>query len=559
MEATEQKTGTSVRWLVVGAYSATPAGRRFQLSTNDLAAALEAAKVSARATVADRLGADATRTFDVTFPTFKSFQASDVVASVSPLRELQSLAAGLAHTDPTKRPAPDEAIARVIELVGDGKLAAALRPKLGIAKAPSAASAAAPSPAAAAPAGGASMSVDDLLVATAPSAPHAPAASTAIGSFLKAVREPSAPATAPSAGRAARDLLEGEIFLTAVDILKEPGVAALESAWRGMKMLVDASPANAGMGIEVVDVAPAGAVDAARAALAEVEQDELPDAVFVSDPCDDVEGLAAWANFGADYDVPVLASVTHRFFRVADAGAVAAKLDDEDGGLPDAWKALRNDDASRWLSVVTNRVVLRLEGTGTVKRPVFGSPVLALAAMIAQSYNRTGAFAQVVGEGVSMPAPGSWELPTGRDAGMLVPTESFLSAAAQTSLWRLGIIGFGSRRNSGNLVLKGVPTVRAGEDVIPLPAQMLTGRIVRFARWVLAQLPPHCPEPDVKNLFEQAASVFLFPAAQESARLEAQVVAAKEGGARSVVLQVSAAPLLAGIMFHLGFSLPLPD
>lgn len=559
MEATEQKTGTSVRWLVVGAYSATPAGRRFQLSTNDLAAALEAAKVGARATVTDRLGADATRTFDVTFPTFKSFQASDVVASVSPLRELQSLAAGLAHTDPTKRPAPDEAIARVIEFVGDGKLAAALRPKLGVAKPASTAPAAAPASPAAPAAGGASMSVDDLLVATAPSAPHAPTASTAIGSFLKAVREPSAPATAPSAGRAARDLLEGEIFLTAVDILKEPGVAALESAWRGVKMLVDASPANAGMGIEVVDVAPAGAVDAARAALAEVEQDELPDAVFVSDPCDDVEGLAAWANFGADYDVPVLASVTHRFFRVADAGAVAAKLDDEDGGLPDAWKALRNDDASRWLSVVTNRVVLRLEGTGTVKRPVFGSPVLALAAMIAQSYNRTGAFAQVVGESVSMPAPGSWELPTGRDAGMLVPTESFLSAAAQTSLWRLGIIGFGSRRNSGNLVLKGVPTVRAGDDVIPLPAQMLTGRIVRFARWVLAQLPPHCPEPDVKNLFEQAASVFLFPAAQESARLEAQVVAAKEGGARSVVLQVSAAPILAGIMFHLGFSLPLPD
>ena len=120
-------------------------------------------------------------------------------------------------------------------------------------------------------------------------------------------------------------------------------------------------------------------------------------------------------------------------------------------------------------------------------------------------------------------------------------------------------LGFGSRRNSANLVLKGVPTVRSGDDVIPLPAQMLTGRIVRFARWVLAQLPPNTPEPEVKSLFEQAAAVFLFPAAQESARLEAQVISPKEGGPRSVVLQVSAAPLLAGIPFHLGFSLPLPD
>ena len=158
-----------------------------------------------------------------------------------------------------------------------------------------------------------------------------------------------------------------------------------------------------------------------------------------------------------------------------------------------------------------------------------------------------------------MQAPAAWDLPSGREAGMLVPTEAFLSASAQTALHKLGIVGFGSRRNSGNLVLKGVPTVREGDDVIPLPAQMLTGRIVRFARWVLAQLPAHCPEPDVKNLFEQAASVFLFPAAQEAARLEAQVVTPKEGGARSVVLQVSAAPILAGIMFHLGFSLPLPD
>jgi len=272
-----------------------------------------------------------------------------------------------------------------------------------------------------------------------------------------------------------------------------------------------------------------------------------------------VENLAAWANLGADHDVPVLAGVSHRFFRVADAGAVAARLDDEDGGLPEAWKALRDDDASRWLSVVYNRVVLRLEGTGPVKRVVFGSPVFALASMLAQSYNRTGAFAQVLGEGASMQAPAAWELPSGREVGMLVPTEAFLSASAQTALHKLGIIGLGSRRNSANLVLKGVPTVRRGDDVIPLSAQMLTGRIVRFARWVVEQLPAHCPEPEVKTLFEQAAAVFLFPAAQEAARFEAQVVSPKEGGPRSVVLQVSAAPILAGIMFHLGFSLPLAD
>ena len=57
--------------------------------------------------------------------------------------------------------------------------------------------------------------------------------------------------------------------------------------------------------------------------------------------------------------------------------------------------------------------------------------------------------------------------------------------------------------------------------------------MVRFARWVLAQLPPGAEEPEVKLLFEQAAAVFLFPTAQEAARLEAQVVT--QGEQRSVV------------------------
>ncbi len=553
MEASEQKTGVSVRWLVAGAFSAAPSGRRMRLGAADLAQALEAAKVTARATVEDRLGGDKTRVFEVSFPTFKSFQANEVVASVATLKELSSLAQSLAQTDAAKRPAPEAAIAKVAELVGEGKLASALRAKRGVAKPASApSSSAAPS----APSSGGGLSVDELLTSAPAPAPQ-PTASSAIGSFLKAVREPSAPTVAPSAGRAARDLIEAEVFATAVEVLKEPGVAALESAWRGVKLLVDTAPSGSGMAVDVLDVAPAAALEAARADLAETEQDELPDAIFVHDPVDDIAALGDWANLGADHDIPVVASVTQRFFGVAEAGAVASRIEDEDGGLPAAWKAFRHDEASRWLSVVSNRVVLRLEGTGANKRVVFGSPVMALAAMLASSYHRSGAYAQVVGENVSMTAPGSWELPTGRDAGMLVPTEAFYSVTTQSTLARLGIIGFGSRRNSGNLVLKSVPTAREGEDLVPLPAQILTGRIVRFARWVLAQLPPKAPEPEVKLMFEQAASVFLFPAAAEAAKLEAQVITDKD--ARSVVLQVSAHPSLAGIMFHLAFSLPLAD
>ncbi|MEI2809105.1 MAG: hypothetical protein V9F00_02500 [Nocardioides sp.] len=46
------------------------------------------------------------------------------------------------------------------------------------------------------------------------------------------------------------------------------------------------------MAVDVLDVAPADAVDAVRADLAETEQDELPDAVFVHDLADDVDTLS---------------------------------------------------------------------------------------------------------------------------------------------------------------------------------------------------------------------------------------------------------------------------
>ncbi|MDB4930997.1 MAG: hypothetical protein JWM10_3481, partial [Myxococcaceae bacterium] len=380
-------------------------------------------------------------------------------------------------------------------------------------------------------------------------------AGTAVGSFLKAMRGPSTTATQPAAGRSARDVIEAEVFGTALDLLRSPEVSRLESAWRGLKLLVDQCPENAGMAVEVIDVAPDGVVDAVRAALPEVPEDEAPDAIFVLDAVDDPAKLQELANLGADNDIPVVAGVTHALFGQKDAFAVSARIEDDDGALPAAWKELRADEASRWLAVVSNRPVVRTEGSGAARRVVFGSPVAALGAMLSASYHKSGAFARIVGPTGALKAAGSYELPTGRDAGNLVPTEAFYSIRAQSRLAELGIIGLGSGKNSDAIILSSMPTARKGDDLVPLSAQVLTGRVVRFARWVLAQLPPGAEEPEVKLMFEQAAAVFLFPTAQEAARLEAQVVT--QGEQRSVVLSVSARADLAGIPFHLAFGLPL--
>ncbi len=353
----------------------------------------------------------------------------------------------------------------------------------------------------------------------------------------------------------ARDVIEAEVYGTAVDVLRSPQVSQLEAAWRGLKLLLDQCPANAGIGVEVLDVDAAHTFEAVRAALPEVPEDEAPDAIFLFDAVNDPERLSVLANLGADNDVPVVAAVTEALFGQKDPHAVSARIEDESGSVPETWAALREDEATRWLALVANRPVLRVEGTGAARRVVFGSPAAALAAMLSASYHKSGAFARIVGPPNALKAAGSYELPSGREAGTLVPTEAFYTIRAQNRLAELGVIGLGSGRNSDAVVLSTMPTMRAGTDVVPLSAQVLTGRVVRFARWVLAQLPAGAEEQEVKLLFEQAASVFLFPTAQEASRVEAQVVTSPEG--RSVVLQVSARADLAGIPFHLGFSLPL--
>lgn len=543
-----ESTGVRVRWLVAGAFSAAPAGKRFSVSLGTFAKQLDEARLRVTATVADRLGAGDTRPIEVTFPTIKSFAVTEVVNAIPALKELTALAGALGSADAAKRPEPQAAVDRVLEVVGEGKLAAGLRAKLGIA-------AAAPAPA---KKDGDGDVLDALLsdASVTPSAPTTPKGF--LDNFVKAGR-PATTGTNPTLARAGRDLIEAEVYATAVDVLKSPEVAAVEGAWRALKMIADAVPDTSGMALDVIDVSPAGVLDAVGEVLPTLPEDEAPDAIFVLDPVDDTDALLALAGLGADHDIPVVASVTHRLFGVSDPQLVSARVEEEDGSLPKSWHALRADEATRWLAVVTNRVVFKQEGNGPARRTVLGSPVAAVAAMLATSYHRSGNFAKIVGAPAAFKSPGAWELPGGRDAGMLSPTEAFYSVRAQSRLGALGIIGLGSPRNSENILLTSTPMARGAEDVVPLSAQILTGRIVRLARWVRAELPAGSSEDDIMALFGSAVTEFLFPSAKEAVTIKVQVVHAPEGKGRSVVLQVSVRADQAGLPFHLGFGLPLRD
>ena len=127
-----ENTGVRVRWLLAGAFSAAPAGNRFSVHQASFAKQLEDAALTVTATVQDRLGDKDTRAVTVSFPSLRAFGVNEVVAAVPALKGLAALATALGSADATKRPDPQSAVDQVIALVGEGRLAAGLRAKLGL-------------------------------------------------------------------------------------------------------------------------------------------------------------------------------------------------------------------------------------------------------------------------------------------------------------------------------------------------------------------------------------------------------------------------------------------
>ncbi len=542
--------GARVRWLVAGAFSPAPSGRRFHLTPESFGNELARAATGLRVTVPDRLGAGDTRTFELTFDRLRSFGLADLVSTVPELRALQALHGSVSSSDPLRPLSAEEAASRVATITGPGRLpdavAEALRATV------------TPLPTVPPPPETSGDELVEALLNRADSGSPA-AASRAVDAFLRAVN-PKAPAstssglTPPAASRkTARDVVEEAILLTAKDILAAEPVARLESGWRGLKWLVDQCPKSSGLAVEVLDVAGPALLESLQGALAG-EPFDRPDAVFVVDATEDVGLLGKLAALGERSQVPVVAAVTPGLLGTAP-GELSVVLEEEREQVSEAWTELRQDESSRWLCAALNRAVVISEGKGVAKRTAFTSPALAVAAMLAASFRDTTAFARIMGQPGGLRAPSTWELPSGRDKGLGIPTELFLPIRAQSRLEERGILGLGSGRNADAVLLAAAPTVYGGGYAVPLPAQLLTGRIVRFATWVRDQLPPGSGNEDVSAIFSQAAEVFLFRGATENGQVRAELVSTDNG--RGVHVSATVRPEHAGTRFQLAFVLPL--
>jgi hypothetical protein len=531
-----------LRWLVVGEFG-TAERAPFVVGPGELAARLLAANVRVTVDVADRLGADATRRFELVLPKLRAF-GIDALLQSSPL--LHELSALLRHVG------KQQMLPAVERALGRGRLYAALEATAG--DAPS-------SP----PRGGNERTLQELLQAvTEPPPDREAAAVRAIDVFVRAARvqRPSAVPSVQKPPRLAHAVLEETLAAVARDVLDHPAVAALERAWRGLKLLADQLPADGSIVLEVADAEPAHALDVLELR-AHGNAGERPDAVlWLGDVRDEARLRACAARAEALETVcvvgfdPALCSVE--------------RLDDvrreRDGWTGRKLGQLLADETMRWLCLAANPVLVHAEPAGDERpvattgaeaavepRRVFASPVLGLAALLTAAQRERGRFSRLLAPELLLRAPTFWVPSKGPDAGMALPTLEFCSVRAQHELAAMGITALGSTRRGDELLASAAPTAFTGPSGQSLPAQLLIGRVVREVRALLDSLPEQADDALLSERLRALCASPLAPGLGTAVELDAHVEQPKNG--RCVRVEARAAKSDAITPFEIGFTL----
>lgn len=497
-----------LRWLVGGLFSSAPSGRRVRVSGERFADVMRKVGPAAKVAVPDRFGTKEGQAFEISFARPRDFQVEQVVAKLEPLQKVAEIAEALSRQkDPI---GPGAAAQRVVRAVGDGPLAQALANIGAGGEAPTPAPAKSPTPS---PKVETSGSLDAIFskVATAEESPLT-TARTGVDAFIGAMRgdKRTKRAAATEPRQSAAELVRDAVERSAHDVLGHPIVNALETSWRGLRMIVAAAPGDDDLRIELADIGPDDIVGLLERVLAESPL-ERPDAVFVTYPIDDIETLTRVAALGQEANVPVVVTIDPALYG-ATAAAPGSASDS-----PEAWSEFRRSGTTRWLAATVNPIVLANDHG----RLVIGSASLALAAIMAASVSSSGALAATVGRAGAFTAPAAWDTDTGRGEPDTIPTAVFADVAAQRAAAGRGVIVLGSERSSDQVILTAAPTVCATSSAASLPAQVLLGRAKRLAAYVGQRLAPNATPAEIREAFDQAGGAFLPRGPSGAASFEA--------------------------------------
>lgn len=418
-----------------------------------------APRVSARVT--DHLGGGAREaTGELAFSTLSSFAPDAVASAVAPLAELLQARRMIGDALRGDLPVAELAI-RLPALLGDSGLdrspASTSPPPL---QRPNAMPAPAPS-----------GSIDALLAQVdLPPGTATPLASASLVDVLAAAVAPVSGTSAAQRASLTGALAEIDARLTrqtaAFSELKS--IRDLESAWRGLKFLVDRIDFRRPITLEVLPTSRDGFLDDFYHKVFKPEYDGLTaqpltlviaDFAFDRSPVD-LEALQNAARMAESLRVPFVVSVGPEFFGVRQPGLLAT--------LPDLvqkmrsqeyakWNNFRRQDAALWIAMTANRMLLRdawgSEGAACTAfdwdprggpagaQPLWGSAVWALAAAVAQAFAADGPRFPITG---SQPPALLEDLPLrqyrpGKGEPIPFPLEVMLS---EKRAWELAECGF---------------------------------------------------------------------------------------------------------------------
>ncbi|MBT8399862.1 MAG: type VI secretion system contractile sheath large subunit [Rhodothermia bacterium] len=354
-------------------------------------------------------------------------------------------------------------------------------------------------------------------------------------------------------------------------ILEHPALRALESAWRGLKFLVDRINFRRG---SVLDVLAASKYDLPAALHHQVLVPEHaassaePLSVIVLDfdfsqRPDDISLMEDAASTGESLQVPVLAGASPNLCG-ADSPASLARIpglrQHQAGPEFIGWNAFREQSRSKSLALVLPPFVLRERFRASLEEgdagflegePLWGGPALVVGAALSSSLSVTGWPTRFLDSSLaSLEEIELWKAPTGN-----IPLSAAISGDKQAELEEAGFVVLGCRLNSDSMYVARAPTAYkpnlSGEPEADsearshasLATQVFLSRIAQCLIALRNEIPSDTPTDAVISELDRRLSAFLAakgePPAQDCVSVE---YVPEAGGEHSRVFAVRIRP-----------------
>ena len=352
-----------------------------------------------------------------------------------------------------------------------------------------------------------------------------------VGGFIDAILQPQK--RGPKADRSAAENIIDELDRTIShqvnEILHHSKFQQLESAWRGLKFLIDRTDFREDIKVEILPVHRDELRDAIYHQVLMPEHNEVtetPLSVVIAD-CEfyrspeDVELLKDIAEMAASIHVPFIASVGPKFFGVQTAEELTA--------LPMLrsyfkqpeyanWSALRDDENSQYIALTVPRFLLRhsygadgirvkgfdfAERTESAADYLWGRGSFAVASALVRSFAEDGFGINITGLGgggiVENLPVWSYRI-NGREVQIPLDVNISLSQGREKEFVDEGFVLLSSRVNDNRAVILSTPTIYRPKTYTDpketeesrlhatLPYQLFATRMTHYLRLMVREI-----------------------------------------------------------------------